>query len=168
LEYTKLSAGLADTNLETVNCRLLLRRVIEDCEPFILEKETAIVLSVSPEVPQQILGDEFRIAHILANLLNNAIQFSLKGGRVSIQAKLRDRHTLNFIVEDEGEGMTPLQLKMIFQPHAEQRSALKNPAGLGLLVTRLLVEDVLGGEIRLTSKPKAGTKCHVSLPFSLA
>jgi signal transduction histidine kinase len=166
LEYTKFNAGLFDSMPEPVNIRQLLRRVVDEHEPFTEENEVSVSLTVSPDIPMRISIDEFRICQILANLLMNAIQFSPRGGCVRVCAELRDFHTLLLIVEDEGEGMTANQLKSVFKPLPDQRSALKNPAGLGLLVTEMIAREVLGGEVMLSGEPGRGTRCAVSLPFS--
>jgi two-component system, sensor histidine kinase len=166
LEYTKFNAGLLDSVHEPVNIRQLLRRVVEDHEPFTEENDLYIALTISSDIPVRILTDEFRITQIVANLLMNAIQFSSAGGRIRVYAELRDFNTLSLVIEDDGEGMSASQLKSVFKPSPEQRSALKNPAGLGLLVTHMLVSEALGGEIVLSSEPDHGTRCAVSLPFS--
>jgi signal transduction histidine kinase len=166
LEYTKFNAGLLESVHEPVNIRQLLGRVVEDHEPFTEENDISIVLTISPDIPIRIISDEFRIAQVVANLVMNAIQFSPEGGRIGVCAELRDFNTLGLVVEDDGEGMSASQLKSVFRSSPEQRSALKNPAGLGLLVAQLLVREVLGGEIILSSEPGHGTRCAVSLPFS--
>jgi signal transduction histidine kinase len=166
LEYTKFNAGLLESVLEPVNIRQLLRRAVDDHEPFTEENEVSVALAVSPDIPMRIITDEFRVVQIVANLLMNAIQFSPRGGRVRICADLRDFDTLMLTVEDEGDGMSAAQVKSVFKPSPDERSALKNPAGLGLLVTQILAKAVLGGEIILSSEPGHGTRCTVSLPFS--
>jgi len=49
-----------------------------------------------------------------------------------------------------------------------ERSRLKNPTGLGLLVTRYLVEDILQGKLSFISEPKMGTRAEVELPLVVA
>jgi signal transduction histidine kinase len=61
--------------------------------------------------------------------------------------------------------MTQEQLDCLFKLTPAERSSLKNPTGLGLLVTRYLVEDVLGGKLAFVSNPGAGTSVEIELPL---
>jgi signal transduction histidine kinase len=166
LEYTRFEAGLRDTIPEPVNIRQLLGRVVSEVEYDAAEKRTTVDLFIADDVPVQIESDEFRIAQIASNLLLNAIQFSLPERRVSIQVKKNNDQGWVMIVQDKGEGMTEDQLSSIFKLLPEERSALKNPKGLGLLVTRYLTEDILGGRLLLSSQTQEGTLCQVILPFN--
>ena len=166
LEYTRLDAGLRDTIPEPVNIRQLLGRVVSEAEYDAAEKRTVIDLSIANDVPVQIVSDEFRIAQIASNLLFNAIHFSPPERRVLFQVKKNDDRSWIMIVQDKGEGMTEDQLNSVFKLSPEERSALKNPKGLGLLVTRYLTEDILGGKLVLSSQIRAGTLCQVILPFN--
>jgi len=164
IEYTRAGAGLTRTLTEPVNIRQLLATVITEYGFKAAEKSILIDLLVSEEIPARIITDEFRIAQIAANLLLNAIAFSPQGGAVFVHVGQKgDRW--EFIVRDKGEGMTTGQLDSIFNTSPESRECLKNPAGLGLLVTRYLVEDLLAGKMNVTSEPRAGTQITVQLPL---
>jgi signal transduction histidine kinase len=164
IEYTRAGAGLTRTLTEPVNIRQLLATVITEYGFKAAEKSILVDLLVSEEIPARIITDEFRIAQIAANLLLNAIAFSPQGGAVFVHVGQKgDRW--EFIVRDKGEGMTTGQLDSIFNTSPESRECLKNPAGLGLLVTRYLVEDLLAGKMNVTSEPRAGTQITVQLPL---
>jgi signal transduction histidine kinase len=157
IEYSRAGAGLTRTLREPVNIRELLATVIAEYDFKAAEKSILIDLLVAEEVPARIRTDEFRIAQIAANLLLNAIAFSPQGGPVFVHVGQKGDHW-EFIVRDKGEGMTAGQLDSIFNTSPESRECLKNPAGLGLLVTRYLVEDLLDGKMNVTSEPQAGTQ----------
>ena len=164
IEYTRAGAGLTRTLREPVNIRELLASVITEYDFKATEKSICIDLLVSEEIPDRIITDEFRIAQIAANLLVNAIAFSPQGSSVFVHVGQKgDRW--EFIVRDKGEGMTAAQLDSIFNTSPESRECLRNPAGLGLLVTRYLVEDLLDGNMTVTSEPQAGTQITVQLPL---
>jgi signal transduction histidine kinase len=165
IEYTRAGAGLTRTLREPVNIRELLGNTIGEYRFKAAEKNIPIDLLVADEVPDRIITDEFRIALIAANLLTNAIAFSPQGSPVFVHAGQKgDRW--EFIVSDKGEGMTAAQLDSIFNTSPETRKCLKNPAGLGLLVTRYLVEDLLAGNMIITSEPQVGTQITIRLPLS--
>jgi chemotaxis family two-component system sensor kinase Cph1 len=164
IEYTRAGAGLTRTLREPVNIRELLATVITEYDFKAAEKNILIDLLVSEEIPAHIITDEFRIAQIAANLLLNAIAFSPQGGSVFVHVGQKgDRW--EFVVRDKGEGMTAGQLDNIFNTSPESREFLKNPAGLGLLVTRYLAEDLLDGKMHVTSEPRAGTQITIQLPL---
>jgi signal transduction histidine kinase len=165
IEYTRAGAGLTRTLREPVNIRELLGNVIGEYRFKAAEKNIPIDLLVADEVPDRIITDEFRIALIAANLLTNAIAFSPQGSPVFVHAGQKAGRW-DFIVRDKGEGMTAAQLDSIFNTSPETREYLKNPAGLGLLVTRYIAEDLLAGNMIVTSEPQAGTQITVQLPLS--
>jgi signal transduction histidine kinase len=168
LEYTRLDAGLRDTIPEPVDIRQLLGRVVSEAEYDAAEKRTAVDLSIADDIPVQIVSDEFRIVQIASNLLFNAIHFSPPESRILVQVKKNNDRSWIMIVQDKGEGMTEDQLSSIFKLSPEERGSLKNPKGLGLLVTRYLTEDILGGKLVLSSRIRGGTSCQVILPFNVS
>jgi signal transduction histidine kinase len=165
IEFSRFDAGLSDTRFESINVRHLLNRVVNEIQDTLLEKGTEINLSISDEMPEQILSDEFRIAQICTNLLSNAVNFSPAGSVVLIQVQNEGDDSWAIVVENKGEGMTAETLNSVFKFSTSERHTLKNPGGLGLFVTRYLVEDVLNGKIILSSRPHVGTVCKVVLPL---
>jgi signal transduction histidine kinase len=77
--------------------------------------------------------------------------------------KPADRWTIS--VSDNGDGMTEQQLEAAFATMPARRTILRNGAGLGLVVSRRLAEDVLGGRLWLESRPGKGTEAWLELPF---
>ncbi len=167
IEYSRAGAGLTRTLRELVNIRELLANVKAEYDFKAAEKNILIDLHVSDEVPGRIITDEFRIVQIAANLLLNALEFSPLGSPVFVHVGQKgDRWEL--VVRDKGEGMTADQLDSIYNTSPDTRSCLRNPAGLGLLVTRYLTEDLLGGSMTITSEPQAGTQVTIQLPINPA
>lgn len=165
LEYTRLQAGLHDTILERVNIRLLLNTIITENHAIASEKKVNLALFVSDGTPEEIISDEFRIAQICNNLVSNAINFSPAGSSVFVQVEFLEQTRLTIAVKDNGEGMTLEQMNSVFTLSGMERKCLKNPGGLGLLVTKYLVEDLLKGKIALSSQPGIGSCCTVILPL---
>jgi signal transduction histidine kinase len=168
LEYTRFDAGIREAGREkaSINIRSLMRRLVNENQTIAREKDIKISLIISGQMPEQIIGDEFRIAQIGANLLNNAIQFSPSGGPVGIKVEKEGESSWTLVVEDKGPGMTAGELNSVFSLLTTERKLLKNPGGLGLLVTRYLVEDIFKGKLTLFSEPQAGTTGKIVLPLS--
>jgi signal transduction histidine kinase len=164
LEYTKFDAGLRDSLLEPVNLQNLLTAAIAEAGPRALPKAIRIDLAITGRFPQVIVSDEFRLKHIVENMLVNAINFSAPGGHIAVKAEKKEASWL-LSISDHGTGMTPEQLDSLFKLTAGERRSLKNPTGLGLLVTRYLVEDVLQGKLNFISEPGKGTRAEIELPL---
>jgi signal transduction histidine kinase len=167
LEYTKFDAGIHETLREPVNLRSLLAAAIDETRMRALPKSIHIDLSVSEDLPTTITSDEHRLKHITENLLVNAIDFSAPGSHIAVKAQ-RSGNCWQLSVSDNGVGMSSEQLDSLFKLTPAERCSLKNPTGLGLLVTRYLVEDVLKGNLSFVSEPKTGTRAEVELPLVAA
>lgn len=167
LEYTKFDAGIRDTISELVDVRQLLTGVVTELGSRAVEKAIRIELAVQEELPRHLMSDEFRIKHIVENLVLNAIRFSPLGSYVLVHVE-RKGDDWSIMVQDNGEGMTEEQIDSLFVLSPEERSTLRNPTGLGLIVMRYLVEDVLKGKLTITSRPRVGTQVSVRLPLKEA
>lgn len=126
--------------------------------------------SVEDRVPL-LRADRQKIAHILGNLLGNAIAFTPPGGRIWITGRMtaRDEAT-ELVVEvgDTGVGIAPEHHELIFREFAQvdaSPSRAHHGTGLGLTIARQLVE-VHGGRIWLESEPGRGSRFFFSLPSS--
>jgi len=166
LEYARFNAGLRDIRLELVNLKPLLTRIVNESQVLADEKNLKISLLISEEIPGQLLSDEFRLALICTNLVSNAIKSSLDESSVSISVKTEDDANWSIAIEDKGEGMTMEKLKVLFNPLPWEKMTPVNSAGLGLIVTRYLVEDLLGGKLSVTSQLQVGTTCKILLPLN--
>src|ERR1700761_3495241 len=155
LEYTKYDAGLTDSIHEPVNIRGLLGDLIDEVERRARQNAIRIDLHVSDQLPRHIFGDEHRLKHIVENMLVNAIQFSAPGGQIELNVGKKGFGWF-LTVQDHGNGMTAEQLESVFKSSPAERKSLRNPNGLGLLVVRYLVEDVLKGKMLLAGGARGG------------
>ncbi|MBL9138021.1 MAG: PAS domain S-box protein [Verrucomicrobiales bacterium] len=114
-----------------------------------------------PGVPVRLHTDPGRVRQVLLNLLGNAVKFTATG---SIQLRVTTQPhgigpSVHILVEvaDTGPGISPRDLKQIFEPF-EQASAgpTQGGTGLGLAISRQLAR-VLGGEVTATSEPGVGS-----------
>jgi signal transduction histidine kinase len=109
--------------------------------------------------------DRERIMQILANLLDNAIRFSPRGGTVRLEVR-RQTGGLRFSVSDTGAGMSERDLAHCFE-RLWQGSGSAHGGGLGLWIARSLVE-AHGGYITAESELGRGTTMNFFLPSSSA
>lgn len=120
-----------------------------------------------PAGPLEVLADADGLRTILNNLLSNAINYTLAGGRVSLSLR-RDGNRALFEVSDTGVGIAKEHQSRVFERFYrvdKARARSVGGTGLGLAIVRHLVE-VLSGEIRLESELGKGTTFRVWLPLS--
>jgi signal transduction histidine kinase len=113
----------------------------------------------SPLSPARIAGDALR--QILLNLALNAIEAAPEGGQVRIAAAERGG-SVEIALEDDGPGVPEVLRARVFEPFFSTKS---QPGGLGLAITRRLVEDA-GGRIEVQSRAPTGSRFCVTLPIA--
>ncbi|HEY0292615.1 MAG TPA: ATP-binding protein [Hansschlegelia sp.] len=117
-------------------------------------------------LPAVVRSDEKRLRQILINLLSNAVKFTESGGvsfRVSYRSQIAE-----FEVADTGIGIREADLARIFEPFERgemTRAQLQPGMGLGLTITKLLVE-IMGGDITVVSNAGLGSTFRVRLMLS--
>ena len=113
-----------------------------------------------------VMADPDRFQEVLANLLDNALRHTAAGGQVTLRAACKDG-TAQLSVTDTGEGIAAEHLPRIFERFYRVdsgRSRSQGGSGIGLAITRALVE-AHGGRIRVESSgPGAGSTFSITLP----
>lgn len=114
-----------------------------------------------------IMGDPFRLAQVVRNLISNAVKYSPDGGAVAIRGRVVEDH-LEIIVQDEGIGMTPAQQSYLFEKfyRADASNTGIGGVGLGLAISKLIIEQH-GGQIWVESESGLGTTVTFTLPLRL-
>jgi CheY-like chemotaxis protein/anti-sigma regulatory factor (Ser/Thr protein kinase) len=108
-------------------------------------------------------GDRTRIAQIITNLLSNAVKYTPRG-KVTVTVELAG--DLKLRVRDEGVGIPPEHLESIYDSFRQLEDTLvkdQQRVGLGLAIVKNLV-DLMGGAVRVESKPGGGTEFTVTVP----
>ncbi|MCL1878498.1 MAG: ATP-binding protein, partial [Defluviitaleaceae bacterium] len=127
-----------------------------------------IKVYVDKDLPGVLVGDEERMRQVLTHLLSNAVKFTDIGYiSLSIEGKAFDETVeLTIVVEDTGRGIKEEDQENIFAPFTQFDSETIEGAGLGLTLTRGLVEQ-MGGRISVVSAVGAGSIFTVSLTQSI-
>ena len=110
--------------------------------------------------------DHERVLQVLANLLSNAIKFTPAGGRISLRVEPVDAD-VRFSVTDTGPGIPSHQLDVVFNRFWQARSQDRRGLGLGLYISRGIVE-AHGGRIWAESEPDQGSTFLFTLPGAVA
>ncbi|MDR3020497.1 MAG: response regulator, partial [Treponema sp.] len=115
-----------------------------------------------PPIGKKLLGDPVRLYQAIMNLLTNAVKFTSTGTvKLSSVVKSTDNGsaTLYLEVRDSGIGMTPGQIKKVFEPFMQADSSTTRNyggTGLGLAITKNIVE-LMGGKLAVESAPGVGS-----------
>ena len=119
-------------------------------------------------------GDALRINQILINILGNAVKFTPEGGTVTFlteeipPVKGPEYVRYRFTIRDTGIGMPESFLSHLFEPFTRNRSTERvEGSGLGLSITKGLIE-LMGGELSVESRERAGTTFRVELEYQAA
>ncbi|WP_088185721.1 ATP-binding protein [Desulfosporosinus sp. FKA] len=111
------------------------------------------------------LGNENEWQQVVLNLLTNALDASSEGGIIEVKGR-RERETINFIVQDYGEGISHTNLKKALDPFFTTKSVGQG-TGLGLYVSYGIVLK-MQGTMSLESTEGQGTCVKITLPFHKA
>jgi two-component system sensor kinase FixL len=129
--------------------------VREDCERKNIQMEIQL-----DERALMVSGDRGRLQQVFLNLVKNAMEAMDSGGVILIQSRLLGDE-VEFIVADEGCGISEEDRERIFAPFFTTK---KQGTGLGLCISKRIVEDQEGGSFSFESVEGKGTTFKVSLP----
>lgn len=144
----------------------VMRDVYEMNASLIRQKNLRYQVSVDG-VPR-LRADRDKVAHVLGNLLGNAIDFTPREGEISVGARRApdDPTWIEIWVQDTGIGIAPEHHDMIFQEFAQvdsTRARIHHGTGLGLAIARKFVQ-LHGGRIEVTSEAGSGARFSFTLP----
>jgi PAS domain S-box-containing protein len=168
LDLSKIEAGKME--LEVSQVKIL--SLVQGSLVMIKEKAMAHCINLDVQTAEdmqdlKITGDERRLKQVMFNLLSNAIKFTPDGGTIRIEARKDDSY-LTVAVSDSGIGMTPQELKKLFQAFYQASGGIKDKTpgtGLGLAITRSIVEKH-GGKIWVESEGLSkGSRFTFTLPM---
>ena len=163
LDISRIEAGRLKISRDRINLRVFLHQVSSIFEAAAREKNLTFTMKTSEVLPVWIVFDEKRLRQILINLLSNAIRYT-DAGKVSLDIKYRNEVAV-IEVRDTGCGIAEADLKRIWEPFERGTNMTAQGSGLGLTITKLLVE-ILGGEIEMESTAGRGSlfRVRVMLP----
>jgi signal transduction histidine kinase len=153
LDIARIDAGEVTLSLEPVHVAEVLDEALAIIGP--LAAARGIRLSGQPTPDVFVLADRQRIGQVLLNLLSNAVKYDSEGGRISVECTVVNGR-LRIEVRDTGTGLSPEQVAALFAPFNRVTDDGMTGAGLGLVITKRLVE-AMGGVIGLDSIPGTGT-----------
>jgi PAS domain S-box-containing protein len=160
LDLSRIEAGESQPQLQPIKLRELILKDAEELRTQIEAKGLAFRLALPPDL-LDVFGDAPQITRVIANLIGNAIRYT-KQGEIAIGATQRGRYVA-VSVADTGIGIPAEYLSHIFDKFVQVPGAPAGGAGLGLAISRLIVE-AHGGQISAQSELGEGSTFIFTLP----
>ena len=165
LMLSKMDAERLELEFRRISIAQLMESCLETSQHRAKEKNLEVRLDTPNGLPD-VSGDRRRLAEVLQNLLDNAIQYTMPGGKITLSAKARSDEVI-VTVSDTGIGIPRADQPRIFERFYRvdvARSREAGGTGLGLSIAKHLVE-AHGGRLWVESELGQGSRFHFSVPI---
>ena len=174
LDFTKIEEG----KMDIVEVEYQLSSVINDVSNMIYfkakEKNLIYVADVDENIPDRLFGDVVRVRQVITNILNNAVKYTDEGSvTLKVNAIKEEKHSdgkpvvkLVFAVTDTGIGISKENIGKLFGKFERvdlEKNSTKEGAGLGLAITKMLLE-MMDGSVEVESTYGVGSTFTVVIP----
>ncbi|ACG72404.1 GAF sensor signal transduction histidine kinase [Anaeromyxobacter sp. K] len=159
LDLSSIEAGRLVVEPRPEPLDAVVEEALAGLSPLALERGIALGADTGG-AREPVPCDRERILQVLSNLVGNALQFTPRGGHVTVRATLAPAEA-RVEVRDDGPGIAPAQLRRVFDRY--WKSGSRRGSGLGLSIAKGLVE-AHGGRIEVESRLGAGSTFRFTLP----
>lgn len=170
LDISKVESGKISLNPQVFSLVEVVENLVNISNPIIKEKEIDFRFHTYNIDYEYLYADKLRLNQIFINILSNAIKYTEKGGKVSIDliediSDKEDYVELIYVVMDTGIGMSKEFMARMYDPFIRETDSRINRiegTGLGLAITKKMV-DLMNGTIECESELEKGTKFTIKL-----
>ena len=158
LDYSKIEAGKLELECIEMELGAHVEEVASTFAAQAAAKDLELVVDLSAELPECVVGDPGRLRQALSNLVSNAIKFTDRG-EVVVRVRPAAGDLIRFEVRDTGIGLAKDVLPRLFQPFTQADASTARRyggTGLGLSIVKQLGE-LMGGEVGADSEPGRGS-----------
>ena len=167
LEWAKIQRGLVSYDPEVFSLLSITNESLTMVQELAQRKSITIHSDISGEL--KVFVDSNILQTVLRNLISNALKFTPKGGKVSLEAKKSGTRQVEISVKDSGIGMSPALLKNLFEisSKSNRKGTDGEPSsGLGLILCKEFVGK-LGGKIWVESEEGKGSEFSFTIPLNV-
>ncbi|CAN5289424.1 ATP-binding protein [soil metagenome] len=166
-QLSRVEAGELDLHPAPTPPELMVRRAAESMAPLFIEGGVSLHTRPRDDLPE-IMADSDRTVQVLTNLLRNALHYTPEGGEVTA-AVTQNGDKVLFTIHDTGAGIPPEHLGRVFERFYrvdKSRSREAGGSGVGLAISRALVESMGGGIWAESGGTGQGTTFAFTLPMA--
>ncbi|MDR1660159.1 MAG: response regulator [Desulfovibrio sp.] len=163
LDMSKIEAGKFVLCPDIFNFEKMLQKVVNVVNYRVEEKQQEFLVAIDERIPSFLIGDDQRLAQVIANLLSNAVKFTPVGGSIRLDARFdgeeEGKCVIRISVTDTGIGLSAEQQARLFTSFEQADSGTSRKfggTGLGLAISRRIVE-MMSGRIWVESEPGKGS-----------
>jgi signal transduction histidine kinase len=167
LDLGRIEADQIDLQMQKIDIAQVVAECANLSDPGASERSIKIGNDTASLDGVTVVADRVRLKQILLNLLSNAIKYNKEGGIVTISSNFTSDDILRISISDTGIGIDERYRKDIFQMFhrlSVDTNLSKEGTGIGLSVTRLLIEK-MNGQIGYESKVDVGSTFWIELPM---
>lgn len=158
LDLSKVEAGALELDPIDTPLEELFQTAIRWFQEKAVERGVQLKLQMEKGLPKVVKVDPLRLRQVLTNLVSNAVKFTHEG-EVTVEVSRLAGDLFKVRVRDTGIGISPAQLKRIFEPFQQAGGHISRSyggTGLGLAICKELVE-LLGGSLEVESELGSGS-----------
>jgi len=148
-------------SLETIDMAVLLKEVRELIQEEARNKQIEVLLDIPP-APVMVEGDKDKLKQVILNLSRNGMEAMDQGGKLTVRVQCLEGQ-VEITVTDEGPGIPEPELEKIFVPFYTTK---KQGTGLGLSVSKRIIEEHRGCSFSLASGRGKGAVAKITMPIS--
>ena len=163
LDMSKIEANKLELSSAEFDVEKMIMKVTNVIAFKVEEKQQVFTVHLNNNLPKSIIGDDQRLAQVIANLLSNAVKFTPEGGSIHLEAELLSETDglccLQISVIDKGIGISEEQQMRLFSSFEQADGGISRRfggTGLGLAISKRIVE-MMGGTIRIESELGKGS-----------
>lgn len=169
LDFSKIESGKMDINVEEYEPMSVISDVANIVMTRLKGKDVELLLDISPNLPNKLLGDDIRIKQVLLNIANNATKFT-NSGKITLKMyylQIDDGNIeLHISVEDTGIGIKKEDRHKLFRSFQQldsKRNRNIEGTGLGLAISKQLLH-LMKGDIWVESEYEKGSIFSFFIP----
>ncbi len=174
LDMSRIESGRLTIKSEEFSFSKTLEQVNTIINGQCREKGLNYDCRMKGQIDEYYIGDDMKLRQVMINILGNAVKFTPEGGMVSFLiedvARMDNKATLRFTIQDTGIGMSKEYLPKIFDAFSQEDSSSTNKygsTGLGMPITKRIVE-LMNGSIDVESEKGKGTTFIVTITLTQA
>jgi signal transduction histidine kinase len=161
LDLSKIEAGRMDLEIADVELAEVVGEAEEILRPLSDARSQSLVVD---SFALWVKADRLRLTQVLVNLISNAIKFTPEHGSIRVTAQ-RSKAQVEIYVTDSGGGIPVDKQEAVFERYTQGDKSRTDGTGLGLPLSRRLVE-LMGGELALITSTSAGSAFRILIPVA--